>query len=122
MRNHGTIDGNLTMTIRQEAFARTTNQRSNDGTGLDDWALRRQQRQRYDHNVDAETRKKTFFRLIPTTKQHNEAAGMRNHDLYRQRRQQLTVGLALEGLEKGDLFVLRKTFCFALRKAVCFRF
>ncbi len=40
MRNHGTIDGNLTMTIRQEAFARTTNQRSNDGTGLDDWVLR----------------------------------------------------------------------------------
>jgi hypothetical protein len=40
MRNHGTIDDNLTMTIRQEVFARTTNQRSNDSTGLDDWALR----------------------------------------------------------------------------------
>ena len=40
MRDHGTIDGYLTITIRQEAFARTTNQRSNDGTGLDDWALR----------------------------------------------------------------------------------
>jgi hypothetical protein len=40
MRNHGTIDGYLTIRIRQEAFARTTNQRSNDGTGLDDWALR----------------------------------------------------------------------------------
>jgi hypothetical protein len=40
MRNHGTIDGNLTMTIWQEAFVRTTNQRSNDGTVLDDWALR----------------------------------------------------------------------------------
>jgi hypothetical protein len=26
------------------------------------------------------------------------------------------------GLEKGDLFVFRKTVCVALRKAVCFRF
>ena len=48
------------------------------------------------------------FRLIPTTKQHNEDAGMRNHDLYRQRRQQLTVGLALEGLDKGGLVRLDK--------------
>jgi hypothetical protein len=48
-------------TIRQNAFARTTNQQSRDGTGLDDWALRRQQRQRYDHNVDAEMRKKNHF-------------------------------------------------------------
>jgi hypothetical protein len=66
--------------------------------------------------------KKTFFRLIPTTTQHNEEAGMRDHDLHRQRRQQRTEGLALAGLEKGDLFVFRKTVCVALRKAVCFRF
>ncbi len=118
----GMIDGELAVTLRQNAFVRTTNQRSNDGTGLDDWALRRQQRQRYDHNVDAETRKKTFFRLILTTTQHNEEAGMRDHDLHRQRRQQRTGGLVLAGLEKGDLFVFRKTVCFALRKAVCFRF
>jgi hypothetical protein len=31
-------------------------------------------------------------------------------------------GLALAGLAKGDLFVFRKTVCFALRKAVCFGF
>jgi hypothetical protein len=68
--------------IRQDAFVCTTNQRSNDGTGLDDWALRRQQRQRFDHNVDAETRKKTtIFRLTPTTTQHNEDAGMRDSRL-----------------------------------------
>jgi hypothetical protein len=69
------------VTIRQDAFVRTTNQRSNDGTGLDDWALRRQQLQRYDHNVDAETRKKTIFRLTPTTIQHNVDAGMRDSRL-----------------------------------------
>ncbi len=64
-------------------------------------------------------KKNTFFRLIPTTTQHNEDAGMRDHDLHRQRRQQRTDGLALVGLEKGDLFVLRKTVCVALRKAGC---
>ena len=42
---------------------------------------------------------------------------MRNNDLYRQRLQQRTVGLALAGLEKGGLFVLRKTVVFALTKA-----
>ncbi len=55
---------------------------------------------------------------------------MRGHDLHRQRRQQRTVGLALAGLEKGGLFVLRKTVCvalrkrfvFVLRKTVCFAF
>ncbi len=117
----GTIDGELTVTIRQNAFVRTTNQRSRDGTGLDDWALLRQQRQRYDYNDDAAMRrKKMFFRLILTTTQHNEDAGMRDQDLHRQRRQQRTEGLAVAGLEKGDLIVFRKTVCVALRKAFCF--
>jgi len=42
---------------------------------------------------------------------------MRENDLYRQRFQQHTEGLALVGLEKGELFVLKKTSGFALRKA-----
>jgi hypothetical protein len=33
---------------------------------------------------------------------------MRDDDLHRQRFQQRTVGLAMEGLEKGELFVLKK--------------
>jgi hypothetical protein len=53
---------------------------------------------------------------------------MREYDLHRQRRQQLTVGLASAGLEKGGLFVLKKTVCvrfyksgwFALKKAEWF--
>ena len=44
---------------------------------------------------------------------------MRDDDLHRQRFQQRTVGLAVEGLEKGELFVLKKTVGFALTKAVC---
>jgi hypothetical protein len=44
---------------------------------------------------------------------------MRDDDLHRQRFQQHTVGLALEGLEKGELFVLKKTVGFALIKADC---
>jgi hypothetical protein len=60
---------------------------------------------------------KKRFRLILTTTQHNEDAGMRENVLHRQRRQQHTKGLAVAGLEKGDLFVLRKTVCFPLRKA-----
>ncbi len=63
---------------------------------------------------------KKRFRLILTTTQHNEDAGMRENVLHRQRRQQRTEGLAVAGLEKGDLFVLRKTVCFALRKAFWF--
>ncbi len=47
---------------------------------------------------------------------------MRNDDLHRQRLQQRTVGLALAGLEKGGLFVLKKTIGFALIKAVWFAF
>ena len=42
------------------------------------------------------------------------------HDLYRQRRQQHTERLAPAGLEKGGLFVLKKTVLFALIKAVWF--
>jgi hypothetical protein len=42
---------------------------------------------------------------------------MRDNDLHRQRLQQRTVGLALAGLEKGELFVLKKTVGFALIKA-----
>jgi hypothetical protein len=34
---------------------------------------------------------------------------MRKYDLHRQHRQQRTVGLVLTGLEKGGLFVLKKT-------------
>ena len=45
---------------------------------------------------------------------------MREYDLHRQRRQQRTVGLASAGLEKGGLFVLKKTVVFALIKAVWF--
>jgi hypothetical protein len=85
---------------------------------------------RYGGNNDNDTittlmqrcEKKRIFRLTLTTTQHNEDAGMRDHHLYRQRRQQRTGGLALAGLEKGDLFIFRKTVCVALRKAVCFRF
>ena len=62
------------------------------------------------------------IRLTRTTIQHNEEAGMRNDDLYRQRLQQLTVGLALAGLQKGGLFVLKKTCGFALTKADWFAF
>jgi hypothetical protein len=46
--------------------------------------------------------------LTRTTIQHNGEAGMRDNDLHRQRLQQRTVGLALAGLEKGELFVLKK--------------
>jgi hypothetical protein len=59
------------------------------------------------------------IRLTRTTIQHNGDAGMRDNDLHRQR-QQHTVGLALVGLEKGELFVLKKTIGFALTKADCF--
>jgi hypothetical protein len=45
---------------------------------------------------------------------------MRDDDLHRQRFQQHTVGLALVGLEKGELFVFKKTVGFALIKADCF--
>jgi hypothetical protein len=66
--------------------------------------------------------KEERFRLTLTTTQHNEEAGMRNNNLYRQRLQQRTVGLALAGLEKGGLFVLKKTIGYALIKAVWFAF
>jgi hypothetical protein len=57
------------------------------------------------------------IRLTRTTIQHNGEAGMRDNDLHRQRFQQHTERLALVGLEKGELFVLKKTIGFALRKA-----
>ncbi len=60
------------------------------------------------------------IRLTRTTIQHNGEAGMRDNDLHRQRLQQHTEGLALVGLEKGELFVLKKTVGFALIKADCF--
>ena len=60
------------------------------------------------------------IRLTRTTIQHNDEAGMRDDDLHRQRSQQRTVGLAVAGLEKGELFVLKKTVWFALIKADCF--
>jgi hypothetical protein len=62
-------------------------------------------------------RKYEQIRLTRTTNQHNGEAGMRDNDLYRQRLQQRTVGLALAGLEKGGLFVFKKTVVFALIKA-----
>jgi hypothetical protein len=60
------------------------------------------------------------IRLTRTTIQHNGEAGMRDNDLHRQRFQQHTERLALVGLEKGELFVLKKTIGFALRKVDCF--
>jgi hypothetical protein len=60
------------------------------------------------------------IRLTRTTIQHNEEAGMPENDLHRQRLQQRTERLALAGLEKGELFVFRKTVGFALIKADCF--
>jgi hypothetical protein len=65
-------------------------------------------------------RKYSKIQLTRTTIQHNEEARMRDNDLHRQRLQQRTVGLALAGLEKGGLFVLKKTIGFALTKADCF--
>jgi hypothetical protein len=45
---------------------------------------------------------------------------MRDNDLHRQRLPQRMVGLAVAGLEKGELFVLKKKVGFALTKADCF--
>ena len=59
------------------------------------------------------------IRLTRTTIQHNEEAGMRDNDLHRQGLQQRTERLAVVGLEKGELFVLKKRLVFALIKAVC---
>jgi len=62
-------------------------------------------------------RKYSKIRLTRTTTQHNDEAGMRDNDLHRQRSQQRTVGLAVAGHEKGELFVLKKSVWFALTKA-----
>ena len=64
----------------------------------------------------------TKFRLTRTTIQHNGEAGMRDDDLHRQRFQQHTVGLALEGLEKGELFVLKKNGWVRFNKSGLCRF
>ncbi len=64
--------------------------------------------------------KKNIFDLHWQRQQHNEDAGMRENVLHRQWRQQRTEGLAMAGLEKGDLFVFKKTVCVALRKAFWF--
>ena len=57
------------------------------------------------------------FDLLGQRYKHNDEAGMRDDDLHRQRSQQRKVGLAVAGLEKGELFVLKKTVWFALTKA-----
>ncbi len=111
-----TIDGELAVTIRQLTFVRTTNQRSvwrywpRRQGAMATTTTRSQWR-------SCDAKKKKRFRLTLTTIQHNEEAGMRDNDLHRQRLQQRTVGLALAGLEKGELFVLKKTIGFALTKA-----
>jgi hypothetical protein len=60
------------------------------------------------------------IRLTRTTIQHNEEAGMRDNDLHRQQLQQRTEGLALVGLDKGELFVLKKTVGFRFDKSGLF--
>jgi hypothetical protein len=62
------------------------------------------------------------FRLTRTTIQHNGEAGMRDDDLHRQRFQQRTVGLAMEGLEKGELLVLKKNGWVRFNKSGLCRF
>jgi hypothetical protein len=126
----GTIDGELTAAYRKNAFARTANQRS----WWRYWPRRTGSERRNNCNNDSFSRffdryvsiqsqcwcsdaKYNDIRLTRTTIQHNGEAGMRENDLYRQRFQQHTEGLALVGLEKGELFVLKKTSGFALRKA-----
>ncbi len=47
---------------------------------------------------------------------------MRDDDLHRQRLQQHTVGLALAGLEKGGLSVLKKNDWFRFNKSGLVRF
>ena len=60
--------------------------------------------------------KKLFFDLLGQRKQHNDEAGMRIYVLHRQRQQLHTVGLALEGLDKGELVRLNKDGWFRLDK------
>ncbi len=62
------------------------------------------------------------IRLTRTTVQHNGEAGMRDNDLHRQRLQQRTGGLALVGLEKGELFVFEKNGWVRFDKSGLFRF
>jgi hypothetical protein len=67
-------------------------------------------------------RKYNEIQLTRTKIQHNGEAGMSDNDLHQQPLQQHTVGLALAGLEKGGLSVLKKTIGFALTKAGWFAF
>ncbi len=62
------------------------------------------------------------IRLTRTTIQHNDEAGMRDDDLHRQRSQQRTVRLAVAGLEKGELFVLKKNGLVRFDESGLFRF
>ncbi len=131
--DNGTIDGELTVADRKYAFARTANQRS----WWRYWPKRTGGERRNNRNNESFSRCRPLrfdtitilmqrceninkIRLTRTTIQHNGEAGMRDNDLHRQRLQQHTVGLALAGLEKGELFVLKKTVGFALIKADCF--
>ncbi len=131
--DNGTIGGELTVADRKNAFARTANQwswwrfwprriggeRSNNRNNE---SFSRCRPLRFDTITMLMQRCEniTKIRLTRTTIQHNGEAGMRNNNLHRQRLQQRTVGLALVGLEKGELFVLKKTIGFALTKADCF--
>ncbi len=131
--DNGTIDGELTEADRKNAFARTANQRSwwrywprwtgserrnnrNNESFSRFWPLR------FDTITMLKQRCENInkIRLTRTTIQHNGEAGMRDNDLHRQQLQQRMERLALAGLEKGELFVLRKTVGFALIKADCF--
>ena len=129
----GTIDGELTVAYRKNAFVRTANQRSwwrywprqiggERRNNRNNESFSRCRPLRFDTNTMLMQRCENInkIRLTRTTIQHNGEAGMRDNDLHRQRLQQRTGGLALVGLEKGELFVLKKTVGFALIKADCF--
>ncbi len=130
--DNGTIDGELTVADRKNEFARTANQRS----WWRYWPRRTGSERRNNGNNESFSRcwplrfdtitmlmqrcaNINKIRLTRTTIQHNEEAGMHDNDLHRQRLKQCTEGLAMVGLEKGELFVLKKRLVFALIKAVC---
>ena len=131
--DNGTIDGELTVADRKNAFARTANQRlwwrywprrigGERRNNCNNESFSRCRPLRFDTITMSMQRCENInkIRLTRTTIQHNGEAGMRDDDLHRQRFQQHTVGLALVGLEKGELFVLKKKIGFALTKADCF--
>ena len=94
---------------KTRSHALRTNDRD-DGTGLGETAARgatTQQRivsrclplrLRFNHNGAAAMRKLYNKSTYSDNEQHNGEAGMRGHDLYRQRLQHHTVGWELEGL------------------------